>query len=176
MDSEERVSVVERLHTSRDVFLDAVAGLSEAQATYRPGPHSWSIDQIAEHVAVEEQKMLRLISAQYEVLGEPASADGEALWTERALDRNLTFECPEGSRPTGRFGSFLEAILSFTASREETIRFISEGQDDLRMRAVTHPYAGEISGQECLMILIAHPMRHAEQVRDIKSSPGFRAV
>jgi uncharacterized damage-inducible protein DinB len=173
MNSEERASVVERLHTSRDIFLDAVAGLSEAQATYHPRPEAWSIEQIAEHIASSEEDLFRLVSSQYEAVEQPASSENEARLLEEALDRSIQVECPEETRPTGRFGSFLEAILFFTSSREETIRFVSEGQDDLRMRAVIHPYAGRISAQECLMLLIAHPIRHSEQVRDIKSSPGF---
>jgi len=173
MNPEERASVVERLHLSRDIFLDAVAGLSAAQAMYHPRPDSWSIEQIAEHVAVSEHEMFRLITSQYANLDAPASSENEVGVRERALDRSIRIECPEECRPMGRFASFVEAILSFTAGREEAIRFISEGQDNLRMRSVVHPYAGQISAQECLILLIAHPRRHAEQVRDIKSAPGF---
>ena len=109
MNPEERASVVERLHLSRDIFLDAVAGLSAAQAMYHPRPDSWSIEQIAEHVAVSEHEMFRLITSQYANLDEPASSENEVGVRERALDRSIRIECPEECRPMGRFASFVDS-------------------------------------------------------------------
>ncbi len=40
------------LHASRKLFLDSVAGLSDAQLNFKPAPEKWSIAEVAEHIAL----------------------------------------------------------------------------------------------------------------------------
>ena len=39
-----------------------------------------------------------------------------------------------------------------------------------------HPVAGEITCRECLALVIGHPLRHLQQIREIKGSPGYPAA
>ena len=62
MDPAERSAHVERLRVSRDVFLAAVAGISDEQAVFKPAADCWFVAEIAEHIAVTEHGMYRLIT------------------------------------------------------------------------------------------------------------------
>ena len=43
------------VHAGRKTFLDAIAGLSEAQWKFKPAPDRWSIAEIAEHVILNRR-------------------------------------------------------------------------------------------------------------------------
>ena len=170
MDAAERSSLVAQLRATREVFLRMVDGVSESQADFKPGTDQWSIHEIAEHLAIAEHGMYRLITAYYETLDTPAERTREENFL--SVDRSRKLEAPERARPKGRYSSLARAVEQFTVNRERSIQYVDSCEDDLRMRATDH-VVGRISCQECLMLLIAHPARHAEQVREIKNSPGY---
>ncbi len=83
-------------------------------------------------------------------------------------------QAPERVRPKGRYGSLATALHQFRENRERTIAYIAACEDDLRTRATQH-LLGRMSCQECLMVLIAHPVRHVEQIREIKQAAAYPA-
>lgn len=172
MDAAERSSLVAQLRNTRDLFLQTVAGVSDGQATFKPGSDRWSILEIAEHLAIAEQGMYRLITTHCEPLDRAADRTREAGFLNP--DRSRRLEAPERVRPKGRYSSLLQALDQFIANRERTIDYVDTCEDDLRKRATNHA-VGRISCQECLMLLISHPARHVEQIREIKNSSGFPA-
>ena len=58
----ERDSLVKHLDQTRKAFLASIAGLSEAQWTFRAGPDRWSIAEVAEHIAISETTLLGLVT------------------------------------------------------------------------------------------------------------------
>jgi uncharacterized damage-inducible protein DinB len=172
MDPAERCTLVERLRASREIFLQAAGDVSDDQAAFRPAPDRWSIHEIAEHVAIAEYGMYRLITALYEPLDVPANPEHEEILFQRGLERPNKMDAPERVRPKGRYESLAKALQQFNENRERTIQYIGTCDDDLRMRATQH-LLGRLSCQECLMVLIAHPIRHADQVREVKQAPGY---
>jgi hypothetical protein len=75
---------------------------------------------------------------------------------------------PELVRPSGRFASLAEAVEQFVSRRERTIQWVESCSEDLRGLSTLHPAAGQINCYECLWLLIGHPARHAEQIREIR--------
>ncbi len=174
MDEAERSSLVEQLRGGLDSLLRSVEGLSDAQARFKPGPEQWSIEDIVEHLAVTEHGMYRLITAYYEPLAEPADRGREEMVANLGRDRSKKRDAPERVRPRGRYATLAAALEQFRANRERTIAYVAGCEDDLRTRATEHPL-GRMSCQECLMVLIGHPLRHLEQIREIKQSPRYPA-
>jgi uncharacterized damage-inducible protein DinB len=172
MDVAERTSLVDQLVASRDTLFDAVRGVSDAQAKFKPAPAGWSIEDIVEHLAVAEHGMYRLITTHYAPLDAPAERTREEMFAQRGRDRCNKLHAPERARPKGRYGSLSSALEQFQQTREGTIAYVAGCEDDLRMRATEHLF-GRISCQECLMILIAHPIRHAGQILEVKQSPAY---
>jgi len=169
----ERVAYVERLRSGRTAFLDALAGLSPSQATFRTAPEAWSILDIAEHIAITEHGMYQFITKYFEPLETPVFGREQEILTHGIPPRPLA--APERAQPKGRYGSIDEAAGQFAANRDRTIRFVEGCEEDLRARAANHPL-GRMTCQECLAIMIDHPLRHAEQIRKIRASPGFPAL
>src|ERR1700739_3006970 len=60
----EREHAVAELEGSRQAFLDATSGLTEAQWNFKPAPDRWSIAECAEHIGVTEAFILKMITEQ----------------------------------------------------------------------------------------------------------------
>ncbi len=174
MDTAEKALLLGRLLASRDTFTASLANVSEVQARFKPSPDRWSIIEVVEHVAVAEYGMYRLISAHFEPLDQPRFGRENEFLERIGLDRTDAWEAPERVRPKGRYASLSEAARQFTVNRDRTITFVRDCQDDLRARVVNH-LAGKITGQECLAILVTHPLRHLDQIRELQADPQYPA-
>ena len=170
----DKARVVSDLETSRDAFRSSVTGLSEAQARFKPAPERWSVEEIVEHVAVAEHGMYRFISEIHEVTTDPHAAESAAALARTADRQTMPLPAPERVYPKRRFESLAGALAKFLENRERTIEFVKNCQEDLRLRLIKHP-VGLVNGQDCLSILTAHPMRHIEQINELKADPGFPA-
>ena len=178
MPSTERDFLVQRLNETRDTFLASFQGVSEEQACFKPAPDRWSICDCVEHLAVAETGLFRQLS-ENSVPAEapPASREREmAILNSNGGDRGRKAKAPERACPTGRFGSLAEATKQFTAARTRTINYIMACNDDLRMRTAAHPLIGLMNCMELLAFIIVHPLRHAQQIREIKQSAGYPGV
>jgi uncharacterized damage-inducible protein DinB len=167
MNDADRQFLIEKLERSRAEFLDAIAGVTDEQARAKPVPDRWSILDCAEHVATAEQWLLAgfLNAAAAETTG---ATELEAKILAQGANRARRFEAPVRARPAGRFGSLAEAVRAFQDGREATIRFVETCSTDLRACTVHHPLRGQVTGYECLLLMIMHPIRHAAQIREIR--------
>jgi len=172
MTESERAAAVAKLEATRDALQDCVAGLSDAQARFKPSPGRWSVAEIVEHVAVAEHGMYRFITELHEVSEDPREQESAAT-LHRTADRKLTpLAAPERSHPKGRFDGLTEALRQFLENRDRTIEFVKNCDADLHLRLIQHP-AGLLNGRDCLAILTRHPARHIEQIDEIKADPAF---
>jgi uncharacterized damage-inducible protein DinB len=103
----ERELALKSLQTTRDNFLKSIAGLSQKQWTFKPGPERWSVAEVAEHIAVAESAIFGLIQKQ--IMSSPITPDKRAqvkgkdeIVLEKVPDRSHKAQAPEFLRPTGR--------------------------------------------------------------------------
>jgi uncharacterized damage-inducible protein DinB len=104
---EERERGMSELHATRKLFLDATAGLSEAQWNFKPAPEVWSVAEVAEHIAVSEDMILSMVTEK--IMKTPAAPDKRAevngkdeVILEKVVDRSQKVQAPEMLRPTHR--------------------------------------------------------------------------
>ena len=103
-----------------------------------------------------------------EALAEPIHLpEREARMAAGVSGRVTRVQAPPTALPTGRFASMAEALVRFGAARGRTIEFV-ETAPNLRALQVTHPFFGLVSGYELAVILAAHSVRHAAQIREIR--------
>ncbi len=166
----EKEALRARLEEGREKWLAAIRGVSEHNALFSPGEGRWSILQVAEHVATAERQML----AMWKKLAAPGSAPREKdeLMLTAQKDRTKKRSAPERSLPTGRLTTLAEAEKAFLENREATLAALGD-EPDLRAKVVEHPLAGTIDGYQLFLVLAGHPARHAQQVEEIKTTPGF---
>ena len=162
-----RDQLLEKLNSGRDEFLASVEGVTEQQAAAKPVT-GWSILECAEHVAIVEEYLRRRLMEQATPTESGMSREREALIAAVAANRGRKIQAPEVAQPCGRFTTLREAVECFCRNREQTIAYIASCQDDLRRLTTDHPLIGAASGQEIIILMMAHPIRHAQQVRELR--------
>jgi hypothetical protein len=124
MQTDEKAVILNELELGRDAFLEAVRAVPEDLAATSPAPGRWSVVECVEHIAVSEDFLLTGIT-QAKPSGAPVvNARREAAILARGADRTNPLISPEVGRPTGRVTTLADAIESFLAVRERTIRFV----------------------------------------------------
>jgi uncharacterized damage-inducible protein DinB len=155
----------------REKFKQAVAAVPAEKAQIRPSADQWSVAQLVEHVAIVNEGMGKICAK----LLSKAESDGRtsdgsvrisANFVEKAsasVDQKL--QAPEMVRPADE-PSISEAMDRLDAAA----RFLS----DLRPKfeaidgtapGFPHPYFGDLSAQEWLVLAGGHEARHLTQIR-----------
>ena len=175
---EERERGMGELRATRKLFLDSVAGLSEAQWKFKPAPEVWSVAEVAEHIAVSEEILFGLVTEK--LMKTPATPEKRAevqgkdeIILEKVIDRSQKFQAPEILRPSHRFTTQQALLDHFKESRDRTIAYVESTQDDLRDHFWEHPVAKLLDGYQWLLLLSAHTHRHTLQIEEVKASPNF---
>jgi hypothetical protein len=164
----DRDELLANLHAGRDEFLASLDGVTEEQAAAKPLA-GWSILECAEHVAIVEEYLRRCLMEQATPTESEMSREREARIAAVAANRGRKIQAPEVALPCGRFATLSAAVECFCLNRRRTIAYIASCQDDLRRLTMDHPMIGAVSGQETLILMMAHPFRHARQIQEIRA-------
>jgi uncharacterized damage-inducible protein DinB len=169
-------TLLQLLHGSREHFISSFADVTDADSRRKPAESSWCILETVEHLAMAETYMLRLITETRRPKT-PGLPDREQVFLTVIADRSRKSQAPEPSQPAGRFASLDDAAARFRTSRDRTIQFVEQCNEDLRATEVTHPHpaAGIVSTFEMLIIMAQHAERHALQIEEIKNTLGITA-
>jgi uncharacterized damage-inducible protein DinB len=175
---EEREFALKSLQATHDKFLQSIAGLSEKQWTFKPGPDRWSVAEVAEHITVSESTILGLIQKQ--VMASPAAPEKreqvkgkDEMILQRMPDRSHKAQAPEILRPTGRWPTEADLTKTFEESRKVTMDYVRTTNDDLRDHFFDHPVFGTMDGYQWLLLLTSHSARHTAQIEEVKADPNF---
>jgi uncharacterized damage-inducible protein DinB len=169
---------VGQLRKSRLAFISAITNLSDAQWNFKPAPGRWSIAECAEHLAVAEQELLRVVrSASFEPLAADMRLPGKTFDREvlkMVADRTNKAEATDAMKPSGRFKDQTAVRQEFWELRNESIRFVETSSANLRNHAMMNE--GMKRPLDCLqwMLLIsAHTERHTAQIEEVKGAAGY---
>lgn len=134
---------------------------------------SWTVAQIAEHVAVVKEGSVKICSkllAKTEAAG--AHGDGSLSLSPKFLEMsadpaNAKLEAPEMVRPTGAI-SVEESLARIDAAHEglRALRekFVAFHSLDI---AFPHPYFGPMTAQDWFVLSGGHEARHLKQLRRV---------
>lgn len=171
----ERDFAMSDLHATRKALLDSIAGLSQAQWKFQPGPDRWSIAQIAEHVVLSEDFMFQragnmLKSPQVAPRIVDRSQDAQRL--SRMADRSKKAQAPAPTQPTGRWATPAALAEEFRRRRDRTIEYVQTTQDALRAH-VSGTGADAFDAYQALLMISGHTTRHVAQINEVKAAPGY---
>ncbi|HZW96607.1 MAG TPA: DinB family protein [Candidatus Eremiobacteraceae bacterium] len=176
--SQEREAALKQFETTRDNFLKSIAGLSQAQWTFKPAPDRWSVAEVAEHITVSESTLLGLVQKQ--IMTSPATPEKreqvkgrDELILQKVPDRSQKVQAPEFLRPTGRWATEADLTKAFEESRKATMDYVRSTDDDLRDHFFDHPMLGTMDGYQWLLLISAHSARHTAQIEEVKADPNF---
>jgi len=172
----ERESAINRLTRSRQTLLEAVEGVTEAQARWKPGPDRWSILEYVEHLAVSDDALVEMIRRSLDTPARPETEEQrrerEQRIRETPMPRGVN-RAPEMLIPGGRFQSLAEALAAFLAARERTLEFAVGTEEDLRSHFSPHTVLGPLDGYQWLNGNAHHAESHAGHIREIREMAGF---
>ena len=154
----------------REALKATVGQIQPAELTALPSGEKWTIQQIVEHISMVDFSTARICAKLVDgakAAGRPS--DGTATISAEfgkkiAAIADMKVEAPERVRPTGnvtipesfeRMGANTE---TFTAMRADLEQF------DLSEPKFPHPYFGDITAAEWLIVAGGHEMRHTKQI------------
>lgn len=168
----ERQRLIAHLEMTEDWLTGELAGLSDAQLTFRMTPDSWSIKDVAEHLAIAEPQYWANLEAS---LKEPVKAgykptatDEQMLWY--GIDRTNRQRTGEARVPKGQFATAKEALASFRALRAKMLEKAKTSQEDFRARAFM---GGGQDVYQWFLMISTHSQRHIRQIREIKAHASY---
>jgi hypothetical protein len=176
----DRDKAVAELQGSRQAFLDATKGLSDAQWTFKPAPERWSVAECAQHIAMSENFIFGLVSEK--IMKSPATPEKrdavkgkDEMIVKILQDRSHKATAPEPIDPTKQPMAPEESVKLFLNSRAHTIDYIKTTQDDLRDHFFDHPVPaiGTLDGYQWIMLISGHTRRHTAQLLEVKADPNF---
>jgi len=170
--ADEKREILARLDRGRKALVDALDGVTAEVAARAPGPGRWSILECVEHIVSSEDHLYGQILKATAAAEPVTDARREALILVRGTDRSQRYKAPEPSQPRGKFTALPAALDHFLESRERTIHFVEANREDLRARITTHPLLGTVNCYETLLLMAEHPLRHVQQIEEIKAAVG----
>jgi len=178
LSAEERENALKSLQATHDAFLQSIAGLSEKQWRFKPGPDRWSVAEVSEHIAISESTILGMV--QGKIMTSPADPAGRAevagkdeMVLKMVPDRSHKAQAPEFLRPTNRWATQAELIKAFEDSRKATMDYVRTTNDDLRDHFGPHPLLGPLDAYQWILLISAHTERHTKQIEEVKADPNF---
>jgi hypothetical protein len=173
----DRDKAMSHFHATRKVFLDSVAGLSDAQWNFKAAPERWSIAECAEHIAVSEDAIFELVRNSLASPAEPerkAMTRGKDDMVVKAMpDRSVKAQAPEFLQPKRRWPDRESLIAHFKESRDRNIAFLQTTEGDLRGHFVEHPVFKTLDAYQMMLLLSAHCERHTLQINEVKADPNY---
>ena len=166
------------LHSTNKMFIDTIAGLSDAQMKWKPAPDAWSIAEVAEHIALAEDMLPELAR---KAMAQPATPEKKQA-NPRVMDekimktvpvRDQKFKAPEVLQPKSTFASTAALLAAFKASRSRNIDYVWTTQDDLRSHFAPHPVLGDLDCYQWYILMAAHCQRHVNQIQEVMANPDF---
>lgn len=169
MDEREKLGMLRELQAGRAALGEAVAGVDEAMAASKPSQEAWSILDCVEHMVESERYLLTRLHAAEHAAQPFEKSRREGKIAMLAADRSRRIEAPEQAHPKGRFATLNEALAAFDATRAEVERWVENCAGDPRCMMTDHPLiVGPVTCAETLIMIAAHPARHAKQIGEIR--------
>jgi hypothetical protein len=149
-----------------------------AEAHARPRPDAWSVAEIAEHLAIIEERLSKLfprlvMKAEEGGLQRVADQPFRPISVEAIVERSKRekYTAPEYACPTGSV-SIADSVSRLHRSRE-AIAALRPRLEALDLTGVSypHPVFGSMDAYQWLVFVAMHEARHLRQIESSMPSP-----
>ncbi len=166
--------MLDALEKSTRIWIETLNSVPDCACGAKLNEDGWSILQIAEHVAAAEHGMYRGLELAVPKTT-PADYEKDQRIRAAAPNRAKKLQAPESALPKGRWLTVAECLDAFQKSRARTMEMVRNAEE-LRNKMFKHPLLGELDGYQAVLVIAAHPQRHAEQIEEIKESAAYAAA
>lgn len=162
----------------REKLKQTIGSLTETQLTARPDGEKWSVTELVEHISIVNEGVTR-ICAKLLSKAEAAGnlADGSLTvskdFTEKAEEiAHIKLEAPEMVHP--KAAASIEESYSKLDTNHAAVDDLREKfkKFDGTQAKFTHPFFGDLSAQEWLVLSGGHEARHIRQIRKLVEKIG----
>lgn len=176
MTPSERDDLLKDLERTRQIYLDAMKNVSEAQWNFKPAPERWSVGECAAHIVATEHALFGFVTDK--VMKSPV-VDRAAMKNLQnddgvkgfIVDRSKKAKAPPMLEPKGNPLSRDEAIGKFEQARAKTVEYVKTTQEDLRSHVGQG--AQPMDAYQYLLMLSGHTERHVMQAKEVMASEGY---
>jgi hypothetical protein len=175
--AQERTILIEKIIGSRQLLLNELAEVNEAQWNFKPAPDKWSIAEVVEHLGLQQDAYYRELSVVSLMAPMPQYRERVQGLDEKILtytNQEKKDLAPWMLEPMGRWNSKEKAVGQFVRSHGKIIEFIQETNADFRSLFTFRKYAeGSLWNirdlHQLMLTNVAHTERHVNQIRTIKT-------
>lgn len=176
----ERSFLIEQMEMSKKAFLASIAGISEAQWTFKSAPNVWSVQECAEHIVLSETFISgmaqQLLKTPAVARPEKSSAEFDKQLAIGVQDRSHKATAPEPIDPAGRASTLTPdgAAKAFTEKRDQNEEYVKTTSDELRTHVGPGP-AGPMDAYQALVLMATHTARHTAQIKEVQANANYPA-
>ncbi len=153
---------------ARDSLTSTVTNISEQEAVTLPDDEKWTIQQIVEHISIVDTGISRICANLLEGAKAAGKPSGGAVAVSADFFKMAAakgkMEAPDRVKPSGNM-SIAEALERLDANRPafEALRSDLESFDVSEPK-FPHPYFGDMTAVEWLIVASGHEARHTAQI------------
>lgn len=162
----------------REMLIETLAELTDDQVSALPDGEKWTVAQVVEHVSIVESGMSRICSKLLsKAKAEDHRSDGTITISDEFTAKGrevaaVKLEAPEMVHPIQG-----KTISRSLAAMEENREALNELRPlfekyDCTDRKFPHPFFGDLSAGEWLMLIGGHKARHLKQIRNLVGKIG----
>lgn len=173
------VQLLQSVEAARRSLLESVAGLTEAQANFRPGDGQWTVAEVVEHLYLAELSGVTKIWAALDAFragrvwsdalpnaGRPIEAVVAATWKPKEVAPPIA---------TPHIGGPLAFWMSATRSLTGVLADLGAQLEGVPLERVVFPHylSGPLDARQRLEFLRFHIRRHMGQIATITSASAY---
>lgn len=149
---------------------EAVAGVDEAAAGVVPEGETWNLQMIAEHIAIVESGILRVIGRLIRDADDAANIAFSSNFLAAGERNDEKLVAPEQARPTGNIS--LKQSLEQLAENDKTLGELAAQieQNGVGQKTFPHPYFGDFNALDWFALVGHHRTRHRRQMKRIAAA------
>ena len=157
----------------REGFLGTVTNVSDTEAVALLDGEKWTAQQLVEHVSIVEQNITRLCAR---LIGAAKAngklADGNIAVSNETMAKwaasaDAKLEAPERVQPTGDV-SITDALEQMTTNIDALAALRHDLETyDMSEPKFPHPYFGDLTATEWLVLIGGHEKRHTAQIETL---------
>jgi DinB superfamily len=175
MTAAERAEVIELLQKSEHELEKAIAGLTDAQWTFKPGPDRWSVGEVVEHIVLADALLFETAITSLDSAVNP-KWEGTLVKTNmirKAIpDRSRKVDAPAAIRPQQSM-TRAALIARFKEQRSKALAYVRDTNKPLKAHTAPNPFFGDLNAHQWLLYIPLHHIRHNQQIAEVQASPGY---
>ena len=175
MTATERAELIDRLQKTEQELMQLVAGVTDAQWTFKPAPERWSIAEVVEHIVLAEAMMFDLAVRSLDRPPDP-KWDATLAKTDtlrKALpNRSRRVDAPAAIKPQQAM-SRADLMARYGEQRQRALAYARDSDRPVKAHTAPNPFFGDLNAHQWLLYIPLHNERHNQQIAEVKTTPGY---